>query len=647
MLIPSELISTAKEKLGEKAAFIIADNLQLKGFDKENLKAICFNHNEDTPSMIWNPKNNCFHCFGCNFNYGILDHYMSFHKLTYLEAVERLFKETETPFRFGEKGVKTKREYKYPFYDKAEDRTEVEKYLGSRKITKDVLNHLDIQQDDKRNIVFNFYDTNDVLCLVKYRPARMVKDGENKSWCQKDSDTKPILFNMNRVDPSKPLIITEGEIDCASVIQAGYSNCVSIPFGAQSMGWIEENFDWLNQFEKIICWFDNDVPGINARKEACSRLGIWRTLFVTIPEELFEKLEDKKKKKLKDANSVLVFFDEQTVLQLINDAEEVPIVGIEDMADTPEFNIENEPGLYTRIQPIDDTVYKFLFGNVIIVTGIRGAGKSTLLNQCFVCEPLDQGHDVFVFSGELNPPILKSWIELSMAGPEKVKMKDQFIHVIDPQAKKDMRDWYSGRIWIYKDMSNKYEDILQKAITVTRKYGVKVWILDNLSCMDLSANDNNLNEKQKDFIVNLTHQAAIYGVLAVLVIHPRKIQTGQELVSDDINGNGALANLAQYLVSVKRFSKKEKAGERDGRGNFKKGKEPIDEDVEIDIMKNRHTGKVSKERLFFNYASYRFFSNAKELFRRYKWDKDSKRPIPSIVTVEPRFKEQLPPQMDH
>ena len=91
MLIPKELIIEAKEKLGEKAATIIAEDLLLEGFDEKNLKAICPFHEEDTGSFIWNPKNNSYKCFGCGIVYGIVDHYKEYHNLNFLGAMEKLF----------------------------------------------------------------------------------------------------------------------------------------------------------------------------------------------------------------------------------------------------------------------------------------------------------------------------------------------------------------------------------------------------------------------------------------------------------------------------------------------------------------------------------------------------------------------------
>lgn len=636
MLIPKELILEAKRKLGKKAAFIIAEDLKLKEFDEKALKALCYFHSEQTPSFVFNEKDNCYHCFACKVNYGILDHYMAFHKLTFIEAVEKLFRETEIDYSFGEKGIKTNRDYIYPKDDSVENRLDVEKYLELRKISKETLDYCDIGQDKNKNIIFKFYDTNDVLTLVKYRPARIIEKSESKMWCQTGSDTKNILFNMNRIDITEPLLIVEGETDCLSVIESGYKNCVSIPLGAKNTKWIEESYEWLEGFNKIIIWFDNDEVGTNARRDVCARLGIWRTFFIEVPNEIENDLG--KKIKVKDANEILYRFGKQKVLDFIADAQELPITGVEDLASIDDFDLETAPGLYTGLKSINNIIYKFLFGSVILVTGMRGSGKSTFINQLFVCEPLQQGYDVFIFSGELGSSVVKSWIELTMAGYEKVKMKDDFVHIIDSQVRKEMREWYKNRIWIYNENSNKEENILNKAIATTRKYGVKVWVLDNLMTMDIGASNKDKYEKQKDFIVKLNRLALLYGVLIVIVTHPRKLENGAELSSDDVSGSGDMTNLAQYLLSIRRYNKKEKEGEKDSKGNYKKNKEPILQDCEVSILKNRYTGKIDNAPLYFCYSAYRFYGTHEELFKRYSWNKDVS-PIPSKNSIN---NEQIP-----
>jgi len=641
MLVPKDTVLKAKNDLGEQAAVIIAEDLQLEGCVEPDFKALCPFHPEDTPSFVFSKKDNAFKCFGCGRRYGIIDHYIQHNGLTYLGAVQKLFELTETKFSFGEKGIKTERDYRYPSREQNDSRQEVEEYLQTRSISKTTLDMVDVQQDSNHNIVFHYYDTNDVLTLVKYRPARKVDKGEKfKSWCQKDTDTMPLLYNMNRVDfTNGPLLICEGEIDCLAAIESGYKNSVSVPLGANNYGWIETNWEWLELFDKIVVWADSDEAGFKMRKEVCQRLGVWRTLYVDAPSKVVGK--DGSEVKAKDINEVLHYCGSQKVLDLINDAKELPITGIDDLSTVDDFDIETAEGLYTNLAPLDKIVYKILYGSVALITGKRGAGKSSFVNQVFVCEPLDQGQDVFYFSGELSAPVLKSWIELTMAGREHVKMKDNsdFVRIMDVDARKEMRQWYKGRVWVYKEVDNSETIILEKAISVTRKYGVKVWILDNLMTIGLNnASEKDLLQKQKEFIVKLNRLSLLYGVLIVLIAHPRKTMTGQELGSDDIAGSGDIPNLAQYIFSIKRYSQKEKDGEKDGKGGYRKGKEPTPYDTEVETMKNRYSGRIGLAKLYFDYTSYRFYNNTKELFRRYKWNKDTS-PLP---TQDPNHHEQLP-----
>jgi 5S rRNA maturation endonuclease (ribonuclease M5) len=180
-----------------------------------------------------------------------------------------------------------------------------------QKISNETLDYCDVQQDNHNNIVFHYYDSNDVLMTVKYRPARKLQDHEAKTWCQKNADFTPLLFNMNKIDPTHPLLICEGEIDALSAIEAGFKNTVSVPIGAGNDTWIEENFEWLEQFEKIIIWSDNDAPGLKMRKNIIPRLGEWKCFVVDLPTEL-EK--DGKQIKVKDINEVLYHFGKEKVL---------------------------------------------------------------------------------------------------------------------------------------------------------------------------------------------------------------------------------------------------------------------------------------------------------------------------------------------
>ena len=618
MLVPQELILKAKEQIGDKAAYIIAEALHLQKFDEKNLKALCPFHTENTPSFVWNPKNYSYHCFGCGRNFGILDLYMQ-QGYTYLGAVEKLFYESGIKYSFGTKNIKTKREYRYPKEETNTDRSKVEQYLALRCISKETLDYCDIRQDNHGNIVFNYYDTNDVLTMVKYRPARKLNKGEIKCWCQKGADTTPLLFNINRIDPTQPLLICEGELDCLSAIEAGFKNTVSVPFGAGNESWVEENWDWLEQFNKIIIWADADEAGRKMKKNIIPRLGQWRCYEVEAPTEI-EK--DGKIVYVKDINEVLYYYGKDKVIECINNAKEMPITDVVDLYDIQEFDLETAEGVFSGFEEIDKWIYKFFFGCINIITGINGSGKSVLINQMCICEPLNQGYDVFVFSGEMTKPQLKKWIELQLAGRRHIQVENRHIRKIKPEIRKQIRDWYRGRIYVYdNDKDFTATSILNKMEELARKKGVKVFVLDNLMMIDLECNNENIWQKQKEFVVKLVNFAHKFNVLVHLVAHPRKVETIRRLTKLDVGGSGDITNLAHYVMSIHRVTPKEKEGVKNKKGEYVV--QPVDYDCIIDLFKNRITGTQDKELgVYFDSPSYRLWSTKEELDKVFKWDKN-------------------------
>ena len=619
MLIPKDLIIQAKEKLGDRAAYIIAQDLQLQKFDEKNLKALCYWHDEETPSLVWNHKDNYYKCFGCGRVYSIIDHYMNFYNLTYLGAVEKLFDESGIKYSFGTKNIKTKREYKYPKEETNTDRSKVEQYLALRCISKETLDYCDIRQDSHGNIVFNYYDTNDVLTMVKYRPARKLNKGEIKCWCQKGADTTPLLFNINRIDPTQPLLICEGELDCLSAIEAGFKNAVSVPFGAVNESWVEENWDFLEQFNKIIVWTDADEAGRKMKKNIIPRLGRWRCYEVEAPTEI-EK--DGKIVYVKDINEVLYYYGKDKVIECINNAKEMPITDVVDLYDIQEFDLETAEGVFSGFEEIDKWIYKFFFGCINIITGINGSGKSVLINQMCICEPLNQGYDVFVFSGEMTKPQLKKWIELQLAGRRHIQVENRHIRKIKPEIRKQIRDWYRGRIYVYdNDKDFTATSILNKMEELARKKGVKVFVLDNLMMIDLECNNENIWQKQKEFVIKLVNFAHKFNVLVHLVAHPRKVETIRRLTKLDVGGSGDITNLAHYVMSIHRVTPKEKEGVKNKKGEYVV--QPVEYDCIIDLFKNRITGTQDKELgVYFDSPSYRLWSTKEELDKVFKWDKN-------------------------
>lgn len=598
--------------------------LGLKDYDTKNMKACCCFHKEDTASMIYNPKNHTFHCFGCSRTVDIIDVLMLSGK-TYMQAVQELFRLADIKYPFGELGVKTNQQYHYPKEVVCTNKDKAYAYLERRKISKETIDTADVREDDKGNIVFNFYDTNDVLCLVKYRPSRKInkENGDIKTWCQAGADTMPLLFNMNRVNYESPLLITEGEIDCLSAIEAGYSNTVSVPLGAGNFHWIEHNLDWLEMFDSIIICADNDEPGIKMQKEAAYRLGSWKTKYIEIPDTVTD--QDGKDIKVKDLNECLYYKGRDFVLNLIVNAKDTPVSGVVDYTKIKPIDIQKMEGIRTGIKELDGKLMKLPLGSTTIVSGICGSGKSSFLSQ-LACQAMSQDYNVFMYSGELDNAMTKNWLDYVHAGQRHVTQhtnEDNAVYyTINNDAQSGIDEFYEGRLWIYDDAcDHKVSNITSRIIECIRKFSTKLIIIDNLTSLNLESNDFNKLSKQNEFIQDLIQLAKVYNVAVVLVVHPHKIETVRRLTLMDIQGISAVIDLAHRIISLYRVQPKEKEGVRNKRGDGWES-EPVKYDVLCDILKDRYRSSTGQTvGLYYDIPSRRFFTDEKDLDYRYAWDK--------------------------
>lgn len=616
MLIEKTDIEKAKDKLGDNNAFLMAELLELENFDDKNLKACCPYHNEDTASFIYNKKNKTFHCFGCNKTVDIIDILMEKGN-TFLEAAKYLFEKAGVEYSFGEKDVRTRHNYRYPHEEPINEKEHVVDYLGKRGISKNVIDYLDIREDSHGNGVFNFYDTNDVLTMVKYRPARTVEkhSGQPKTWCQKDADTSALLFNMNRVNTSKPLLITEGEIDCASAIETGYINTVSVPLGAGNLHWIEENWDWLNNFESIIIWSDNDEPGIKMRKECIYRLGTWRTKYISTPE-FFEK-ENGKRVPLKDINDCLQVGGKEFVMNLISEAKDVPVKSVVDYSEIEELDISQMDGVKTGIKPLDDELLKIFYGTLTVLSGRPGSGKTSIIDQT-IARTIDDGSPVFLFSKEMPERMSANWFNTIIAGRRNMverTSRDNRKYYIVPQAvQKKMQSHYNKKLFIYRDDEpNDVDSVLKSAEECVRKFGCKLIVLDNLMMIDLNCSESDKNTAQTNLINALIKFAAKFNVAVVLIAHPRKTQdTNSDIEMYDISGTSNIINLAMRSIGLRRVSKKEKNDPKSKWHNY---------DVVLTVIKDRLLGKADFQMgLWYDLTSRRFYTDYDEYDAKFVWD---------------------------
>jgi twinkle protein len=246
---------------------------------------------------------------------------------------------------------------------------------------------------------------------------------------------------MNRINVTQPLLIVEGEPDAMSAIEAGYFNTVSVPLGAGNFHWIEENWDWLEQFDSFIIASDNDEAGRKMRKECIYRLGSWRTKYVEYPKE--KLLENGKKMPIKDMNDTLQAFGSNYVMSMIINAKDVPVSSVTDFTEVDDLDISEMNGITTGIKPLDKEIIKIFHGTLTILSGRPGSGKTSLIDQA-IANTIDDGDPVFLFSKEMPERMSTNWFNFILAGRrnlvEKVSPDGEKYQVVSLEAKRRIRN---------------------------------------------------------------------------------------------------------------------------------------------------------------------------------------------------------------
>ena len=217
------------------------------GLKFKNNKCLCFNHKEEHESMSYYPKGKYFKCFSCGFKYDIFDHYQQQYNLNFPQAVKSIVNDfgMNIDVNINESDRRARKEPTR--YEKGN--SNILSYCEKRNISKSTLDYVGVKENGNC-IVFEYRNELGEHLANKYRKTK--KSNGPKMWFEKDTNVNT-LFNMDKVNVSEPLLITEGEIDCLSAIEAGFKNSVSIPSGVNGTNeWITSNWTFVEQFEEII-----------------------------------------------------------------------------------------------------------------------------------------------------------------------------------------------------------------------------------------------------------------------------------------------------------------------------------------------------------------------------------------------------------
>ena len=556
------------------------------GLKFKNNKCLCFKHSESNPSMSYDTKKKKFKCFSCGASYDIFNHYQEYYNKSFLEAVKSIVNDfgMNIDININESDRKARKEPTR--YEKGNNN--ILSYCEKRNISKATLDYIGVKENGNC-IVFEYRNELGEHLANKYR--RTKKSNGPKMWFEKDTNVNT-LFNMDKVNVSEPLLITEGEIDCLSAIESGFKNSVSIPSGVNGTNeWITSNWTFIEQFEEIIIWFDNDEAGIKGAREVFNRLP--NTTVKIVRCEVAN-----------DINELLHKYGKLAVLKQIEKASTPLVDGVLTLDMIEDFNVYEAETVQLGIEYMDNRMVGMVFGSLNVITGKNGSGKSTIVNQIYIGESIAQGYKVFLASGELTPANVKYWLIQTLANEE------QFIECtnrngykykkVSPISKTRIEDDMRDKFYLYDEDDYNIDNLIKKMEILAKRYGFKVFVIDNLMMIDSKIKEK--LEADKDKVRKLKAFAKKYDALVHLVAHPRKSADGENVGKDDVAGNADITNLADYVTIMIRAS------------------DEIEEyDAILKIDKNRHTGVNVGKRLKFDIDRKRFYSaeTEKELHRRY------------------------------
>lgn len=555
------------------------------GLKFKNNKCLCFLHGETNPSMSFNLKGKKFKCFSCGQSYDIFNHYQQYYNLSFLEAVKSIVRDFNLNIDviINESDRKPKKSpTKHENYNK-----NILTYCEKRNISKNTIDYVGVKENNNC-VVFEYRNELGEHLANKYRKTK--KSEGPKMWFEKGTNVNT-LFNMDKVNLSEPLLITEGEFDCLSAIESGFKNTVSIPSGVNSTNeWITSNWTFIEQFEEVIIWFDNDEAGIKGAREVFNRLPNASVKIVRCEVA-------------NDINELLHKYGKLAVLKQIEKASTPTLEGVATLDMIEDFDVHEAETLKTGIDYIDDKLVGMVFGSLNVLSGRNGSGKSTILNQIYIAEAINQGYKTFLFSGELIGGNVKYWLLQTLANEEQFAeytAKDGHKYKkVTIQAKEKIVNDMKDRFFLYDSDDYRIEAIIEKMTVLAKRYGVRVFVIDNLMTIESSLKDK--YEAETDIVKKLKNFAKKYNALVHLVAHPRK-SMNDEIEKDDVAGSANITNLADYVTTISRAKD-----------------DVVEYDAILKILKNRHTGVNVGKRLMFNIERKRFYSSEteKELNKRY------------------------------
>ncbi len=235
--------------------------------------------------------------------------------------------------------------------------------------------------------------------------------------------------------------------------------------------------------------------------------------------------------------------------------EEIPELGDKwmSLSKIQKIDLSKIENVKTGFVELDRNIVGLNMTEVTLLSGSNSSGKSSWLNTLLL-NIINQGEKFALWSGELPPTILKSWIQMTAAGKRFLRPSNygDGKYYVPNNISEKIDNWLDGKFFLYNnEYGNNWNQIFND-MNLLMNAGVKVFALDNLMSLDIDLLEGDKNGKQRELMLQIKEFAKKNKVHIILVAHPRK--TIAFLRKTDISGSSDITNIVDNCFIIHRVN---------------------------------------------------------------------------------------------
>jgi len=420
-----------------------------------------------------------------------------------------------------------------------------------RNISKQVLYNagVKVEYDQDRNIISHYYPIT-INKKVKAYKKRIVA---TKDFRVVGKAEVPELFNQSNCGRYKNLVITEGEIDCLSLVEMltkakAKFDVVSIVNGAQSARRnIASNLDFVNKYDKVFLAFDNDEPGIASANDAAHVIKPGKAHIVNSV--------------YKDANDALCKEQSDTYLSNVWGSKVYKpdnFVSGEKIWDAfKERSTVKSVPYPVCLKGLNDKLFGMRLGEITLFTSGTGSGKSTVVKETILnlLEQTEAKVGLISLEESIGDTATKL---IGMSINKNIRMPED---VTEEEARKGYEKVFGDERLILLDHQGSVADTsLLDRIEYLAALGCSYLILDHITIAVSEGVDGATGNEAVDKVMSsLLKITKRYNIHLTLISHLRKssgegksFEEGIMPNLDSIKGSGSIKQISFDIIGFAR-----------------------------------------------------------------------------------------------